>query len=312
MTREGCRLREFAPRGRIEAIPSVRCPDCHADSYFVGEDLECGKLYETARARFCAHCEQFHVLTEECNYEIYNPSRVLQVLKAKIGLLPAGTVDQASPPCPTCAGSTYTVHKDIGAIDYYDNYWTVCTNPFCDWPGTHREEVECGPYAQSTGVHSSVSDVRRFQSLFISYSNNDLEFAEKLHLRLKQSGLSCWYAPHDIRGGKTVREQLQSAVRKQERLLLILSESSMSSDWVQYEVSEARRREHSTGTRVLFPIRLVAFEALKGWVLEDDESPDLAKEIRKYYIPDFSSWREDGFFEEAFEKLIESLVHNSR
>lgn len=309
MAREGTRSREFVQRGQISAKVDNRCPSCQSDCYFVGDDLECGKFYETATARFCANCEEFDVVTDECNYGAYRPQKVLQVLKYKIALSPDSYSNaDASSPCPVCGAATYTFHKEIGGIDYYDNFWTVCTNQFCDWPGQHREEFEWGPYTPTSGSTVWESDIRRYETVFISYNTHDEEFANAIYEKLKSNGVSCWYAPHHIRGGKTVREQLRSAVRKQERLLIIISEASMDSEWVQYEISEARRREKEEGRRVLFPISLVPFEKIMNWVLEDDQTPDLAKEIRKYYIPDFSAWRKSETFELEFKKFLDALT----
>jgi hypothetical protein len=49
-------------------------------------------------------------------------------------------------PCPLCGGECYSFEKDLGAIDYYDNTWTVCANPDCRWLGKHSEVYERGPY----------------------------------------------------------------------------------------------------------------------------------------------------------------------
>jgi len=308
MAREGARSRELVPRGQIDAKSDIRCLICQSDCYFMGYDLECGKFYETATAHFCCNCEEFKVVTDECNYKPYAPKKVLQLMKYKIALSPERySSGDASNRCPVCGGATYTFHKDLGGIDYYDNFWTVCKNQYCDWQGQHREEFEWGPYTPTDGPTIWESNIRRYQTVFISYNTHDQEFADTIYERLTLSGISCWYAPHHIRGGKTVREQLQSAVRKQERLLLVISESSMNSEWVQYEISEARRREKDEARRVLFPISIVSFDKMKDWVIEDDQSPDLAKEIRKYYIPDFSVCSQKEAFELEFEKLLEAL-----
>jgi hypothetical protein len=43
---------------------------------------------------------------------------------------------------------------------------------------------------------------------------------------------------------------------------------------------------------VLFPIRLVNFEAIRDWKCFDaDVGIDSAAEIREYFIPDFSHWK---------------------
>ena len=45
-----------------------------------------------------------------------------------------------------------------------------------------------------------------------------------------------------------------------------------------------------------------------GWKLFDaDEREDLATEIRKYYIPDFSEWKNHDSYQKEFEKLLRDL-----
>ena len=100
-----------------------------------------------------------------------------------------------------------------------------------------------------------------FYSCFISYSTHDQEFAERLHADLQAKGVRCWFAPHDIKGGRKIHEQIDEAIRLHDRLLLILSEHSMRSEWVKTEIAKARKREVKEGKRVLFPVRLVGFES---------------------------------------------------
>ncbi len=57
-----------------------------------------------------------------------------------------------------------------------------------------------------------------------------------------------------------------------------------------------------------FPIRLVDFEALKEWKLFDaDTGIDSAREIREYFIPDFSNWKNHDSYKKAFERLLRNL-----
>ena len=120
-----------------------------------------------------------------------------------------------------------------------------------------------------------------FYSCFISYSTKDHEFANRLYADLQNEGVRCWFAPHDIRAGKKIHEQIDEAIRVHEKLLLILSPDSMNSEWVKTEIRKARRRERTEKKRVLFPVRLVSFEAIRDWELFDaDEGTNLAVEIR--------------------------------
>src|SRR5713226_404661 len=90
---------------------------------------------------------------------------------------------------------------------------------------------------------SLLNEPLQFYSCFISYSTKDQEFAERLHADLQNKGVRCWFAPHDIQGGKKLHEQIDQAIRVHDRLLLLLSEHSMNSEWVKTEIANARRRE---------------------------------------------------------------------
>jgi hypothetical protein len=145
-------------------------------------------------------------------------------------------------------------------------------------------------------------------SCFISYSSKDQEFAERLHADLQHKGVRCWYAPKDIRGGRKVHEQIDQAIRRHERLLLILSTYSMQSEWVKTEIAQARQREVLEKRQMLFPVRLVSFEALRDWQCFDaDTGKDSAREIREYFIPDFSNWKNHDAYQVVFQRLLRDL-----
>jgi hypothetical protein len=148
----------------------------------------------------------------------------------------------------------------------------------------------------------------QFHSCFISYSTKDQKFADRLYSDLQNKGVRCWFAPHDIQGGKKIHEQIDEAIKIHEKLLLILSTASMESEWVKTEISKARKREIREKRRVLFPIRLVSFETLRDWDCFDaDTGKDSAREIREFFIPDFSNWKNHDDYQEAFQRLTRDL-----
>src|SRR5207253_1697272 len=100
-------------------------------------------------------------------------------------------------------------------------------------------------------------------------------------------------------GGKKIHEQIDAAIRVYDKLLLVLSEHSMQSEWVKTEIANARRREvPQNNKRMLFPIRLVDYETIRTWTCFDaDTGKDSAREIREYFIPDFSNWKDHDSFE---------------
>jgi uncharacterized protein YjbI with pentapeptide repeats len=153
----------------------------------------------------------------------------------------------------------------------------------------------------------------QFYSCFISYSTKDQKFADRLYADLQMSGVRCWFAPHDLKGGKKLHDQIDEAIRIHERLLLILSPASMASEWVKTEIAKARKRELKEKQRVLFPLALVEFEFLHDWECFDaDTGKDSAREIREYFIPDFSRWKEHDSYRQAFERLLRDLKAESR
>jgi hypothetical protein len=157
-------------------------------------------------------------------------------------------------------------------------------------------------------INSMTRRASEYYSCFISYSTNDQEFAERLHAELQAKGVRCWFAPHDVKGGVKLHEQIDEAIRLHDKLLLILSEHSMSSPWVRTEIANAREREKREGKQLLFPITLVPFEAIKQWKLFDaDIGIDSAREIRKYFIPDFSNWKDHDSYQTAFQRLVKDL-----
>jgi TIR domain/Pentapeptide repeats (8 copies) len=152
-----------------------------------------------------------------------------------------------------------------------------------------------------------------FYSCFISYSSKDQDFAERLHADLQAKGVRCWFAPEEMKAGRKLHEQIDEAIRLHDKLLLILSEHSMSSNWVKSEIANAREREKREGKQLLFPITLVPFNVVKQWKLFDaDIGIDSAREIREYFIPDFSNWKDHDSYQAAFQRLVKDLKARAR
>ena len=198
----------------------------------------------------------------------------------------------------------------------------------------------CGVPDEMISFIKSVAGAIQFYSCFISYSTKDQEFADRLYADLQNKGVRCWFAPHDIKGGRKLHEQLDEAIRVHDKLLLILSEDSMNSDWVKTEILKARKREveenrgplipnagmsgapvsgaspgRAPATKprqMLFPISLVPYEVVQRWEYPISTGMDLAEEIRQYFIPDFSNWKDHDSYQQAFQRLVSDLKAESR
>ena len=113
-------------------------------------------------------------------------------------------------------------------------------------------------------------------------------------------GVRCWFAPEDLKIGDRFQERIEESIRVHDKLLLVLSENSVVSPWVEREVQAAFEREHRSGKLVLFPIRVdeAVMEASKAW----------AADIRRTrHIGEFGNWRDHNSYKKALERLLRDL-----
>jgi hypothetical protein len=148
----------------------------------------------------------------------------------------------------------------------------------------------------------------QFYSCFISYSTSDPQFAERLHADLQANGVRCWFAPHNMKGGDRLHDQIEQAIEVHDRLLLLLSGASMASKWVEAEIRKALAKEKREARRVLFPLALVPFEQVRSWqCFDSDTGRDLAREVREYFVPDFCRWKDLDAYQAALRRLLQDL-----
>jgi hypothetical protein len=137
--------RSLSERGEIVWCPDLKCPNCHNQGTFYGYDLEYGEFYECASAHYCLTCKKVYNISAGINFASYGQDRFLPIMKKKLIANPQICKEPSflvKGICPICKGNTHTFQKDLGAIDYYDNFWKVCVNPNCKWPGEHYETHE--------------------------------------------------------------------------------------------------------------------------------------------------------------------------
>jgi uncharacterized protein YjbI with pentapeptide repeats len=144
-----------------------------------------------------------------------------------------------------------------------------------------------------------------YYTCFISYSSKDQEFVERLYADLQNKGVRCWFAPEDLKIGDKIRDRIDQSIRLYDKLLLILSEESVMSEWVEDEVEAAMEKERLTRERgeertVLFPVRLdeAVKTTTKAWA---------AKLRRQRHIGNFSSWKNHDNYHQAFDRLLRDL-----
>ena len=149
-------------------------------------------------------------------------------------------------------------------------------------------------------ISSLLNQPIQFYSCFISYSSKDQDFAERLYADLQNKGVRCWFAPKDMKIGDPIRDRIDQSIRIHDKLLLILSEHSINSEWVEDEGESAYEQEQKRNTTVFFPIRLddAVMDTEKAWA---------AKLRRSRHIGDFTNWKDHDSYVNAFERLLRDL-----
>jgi hypothetical protein len=144
-----------------------------------------------------------------------------------------------------------------------------------------------------------------FYSCFISYSNKDGEFAERLYTDLQSEGVRCWFAPEDLKIGDKFWHRIDESIRLHDKLLVVLSQHSVESQWVEREVVAAMEKEQKGKKLVLFPIALD--ESFKSTV-----APWAADLRRQRHIGDFTGWKDHETYPKAFKRLLRDLMAEAK
>ncbi|HEY4904632.1 MAG TPA: TIR domain-containing protein [Candidatus Sulfotelmatobacter sp.] len=147
---------------------------------------------------------------------------------------------------------------------------------------------------------SLVTNPIEFYSCFISYSTQDQAFADRLYADLQNKGVRCWFAPEDLKIGDRFQERIEESIRIYDKLLVLLSERSVNSSWVEREVQAAFEKEQRQGTAALFPVRIddAVMDCPRAW----------AADIRRTrHIGDFRKWKDHDSFQKSLNRLLRDL-----
>jgi hypothetical protein len=156
-----------------------------------------------------------------------------------------------------------------------------------------------------TYMRSLVDKLIEYNSCFISHSSEDEDFAQRLYNDLQGNGVRCWYAPHDMKTGDRIRSRIYEQIWFNDKLLLILSESSVTSEWVDYEVETALARERKENRDILFPIQLddAVTKSTTAWAAHIQDARQ---------ITNFTRWKEHDEYQKGLTRLLRDLKQEAR
>ena len=148
-------------------------------------------------------------------------------------------------------------------------------------------------------LHSLPGEAFEFFSCFISYAEADNAFSELLYNDLRAAGVKCWRWKEDAKWGRKLMREVDQAIERYDKLVVILSELSLKSEPVIREIERALQKEQREGKEVLFPIRLD--EAIFSWHHE------LKADIVRKHIGDFRNWKDPDSYNKARDRLVGDL-----
>jgi acyl carrier protein len=147
-----------------------------------------------------------------------------------------------------------------------------------------------------------------FYSVFISYSHEDKAFAHMLHDRLQGQGIRGWVDEHEMLPGDDLHEGIDRGIQLWDKVLLCASKSSLTSWWVDGEISRAFQKEaplmKERGKKILALIPL----NLDGFLFSDEYQSGKKTEIKSRVAANFVGWEKDpALFDRELGKVIRAL-----
>ncbi len=125
--------------------------------------------------------------------------------------------------------------------------------------------------------------------VFICYSHQDKDFVDKLAANLVKHKAHVWVDRWELNVGDSIIDKVQDAIQESSALIIVISNSSMASEWCRKELSSGFLRELEEKRVVVLPL-----------LLEDCERPIF---LRGKMYADF---RQD--FDEGFKNTLEAIA----
>ena len=124
-------------------------------------------------------------------------------------------------------------------------------------------------------------------NVFISYSQKDKVFVERLKSDLEIAGIRVWMDVEQIAAGSNWQKEIEHGLEQASVLLFVSSKNSIKSEWIKFEISEYR----SSGRKII-PI-----------VIDDVGAKNMPLMLATIQFADF---RQD--YDVAFDSLKKGLI----
>lgn len=132
-----------------------------------------------------------------------------------------------------------------------------------DRMGTPANKIASDPNPEDIkrqDISTDSANVNKDNYVFISYSSKNQQMADPVRLLLKENNISCWMAPYDIPVGSRYAYVINDALEKCSCLLLLLTNASQMSQFVEREIERA-----ITYKKPILPMQLEDLELNSGF-----------------------------------------------
>lgn len=92
------------------------------------------------------------------------------------------------------------------------------------------------------------------KNIFLSHTNSDKPFVEKLAIDLKKAGVGVWFDIWEIKVGDSIVEKINNALSANDYLVIVLSPKAVQSDWVRRELNSSLMRSLSDRSIRVLPV----------------------------------------------------------
>jgi hypothetical protein len=132
------------------------------------------------------------------------------------------------------------------------------------------------------------------KNFFLSHSTNDKNFVERLAKDLVKRDYRVWFDKWEIKIGDNIVQKINSGISESDYLALIISKSSVESDWVITEWTSVAITAITEKKAKIFPI-----------LIEDCNVPPL---LRPFKYADFIDMNN---YEQSFEELSNAICNKA-
>jgi hypothetical protein len=100
--------------------------------------------------------------------------------------------------------------------------------------------------------------------------------------------------------GAKILDTLDEAIRLRDKVLLVLSEASIASDWVEDEVTKGFAEERRRSVTILVPVRIdeSVFATKEVWAIKLRDNRN---------IGDFRNWKDHDAYQKTLVRLLRDL-----